>query len=104
MAEITFNGVTLEGSFTDVYFVDRIQKAAEQMEIDKRNADTLIEQLSVMDAFIDSVFGEGTAEKVFNRSGEMLERLDFIDMLFNEYGKSQQEVNKRTGKYLSRLK
>ncbi len=103
MTKFVMNGITLEGSFTDVDFVEGFEEAYKSFEEGKDTAETPREQLNLIDGFIDNVFGAGSAEKIFKGKSELLDRLDFIDVLFNEYTKSQQEVNKRAGKYSARF-
>ncbi len=110
--EIIINGVTLEGDFMDADFVgpyeEATKKMAEKAQLNQEKkydsfADSIIEQCALVDEMFDNIFGEGTAEKLFQGSERnLMVHLVAVEDLTSWANGERKKLNDFTNKYTQR--
>lgn len=111
MASIYILGHELQGDFFDADFVDRYEAATRRM-YDQATArervhynslgDAYRAQCKIANEYLDSVFGEGTAEELFGGSNNIKEHMQAIAELVEVAQKGQKETNDFINKYTQR--
>lgn len=100
------NGVELELKLTNASFADRIEKALNDFEskakntpIEKGLAEIIRYQCEAVKEFFNSVFGEGTYEKLHLDPEDLDENFDAASILIDELDKQKNNVVNKFSKY-----
>lgn len=108
MGMITINGTELEFDLFDADVIEKYEDGNEKVLAKmkdntlfegKSTADCMRVQCGIIDGFFDEVFGDGTAQKIFNKPWNLRERIYAFEAVAEESQKCGQEVRDITDKY-----
>lgn len=110
--DIIINGVTLQGDFMDAAFAGPYEEATKRLQIEATEnqkkqytsfADSIREQCAVVDEYFDSIFGEGTAARVFEGAEQhLMVHLQAVEDLTNWAQGERKKLNDFTNRYTQR--
>lgn len=99
--------IEVEFDFLDADDVERFEREAkrvkEECDIkDKKEmsyAEVIREECNIIDTFFDNVFGQGTAEKLFNGKKNLNEHIKAFEDIVNEKIKQHKDLNNAFERY-----
>ena len=106
---MNINNVELEADFLDADFMERYEAAAAEMQTRAnsareikwvRSSDAMKEICAYINEFFDSVFGTGTAEKIFGGKNNVGEHFDAFEVIVEERNKVDARMNNTRNRYL----
>lgn len=110
--EIIINGIALEGDFMDADFVGPYEEATKALQVKATEsqgkqyssfAESIRDQCATIDTYFDSVFGEGTAAKIFAGSErQLMVHLQAVEDLTTWAQGEKKKLNDFTNKYTQR--
>ncbi len=107
---IEINGVTLQADFMDADFMDKFEPAIYEMR-DKINASKTIQgsvaarykaMNQAIESFLDKIFGEGTADSVFQGSKNVMVHLEAVAKIEEAQSAEKKQFNNLSNKYTQR--
>ena len=108
MSKIEFNGIELELDLMDAdvmeKFEDGLAKTAEDVKeksqyAGKKNAECMRIQCGHVNRFFDSVFGPGTADKLFEKKNNLEDHMTAFGKAANMVGQVQERTKEITSQY-----
>ena len=108
MSVLTINGTELEFDLFDADVMEKYETANQivrtkmkdtSLYAGKTTAENMRTQCEIVDEFFDSVFGAGTAQKVFVKAGNLRERIEAFGAVADEAKVCGQEMKALTDKY-----
>lgn len=88
MSLFIYGDLEKEVDFTDVYFIEEVEKANTRMQtktksipVTGKKTDLVKRQIEILDAFFEDILGEGASKLMFGDSGSALKRAQAFNAL-----------------------